>query len=239
MPSSSPRSCSSKRWLPQLSPIIMSGSGASPISPCWLGLQKVTSSTHGKASVITRGRAICGRSRKQCKTGAAATFLEVSRQCEDCRASAVTPPMLSRRSPSISQSRSSKPTLLAFWRVCLISTTRSIERQCVIFSAKYQQHQHAGDGRQDRDWDTKARIIPEADFQMFARRFHYDHVGDGTNDGEIASKCRRQREHFPHQDRFGKARDPFSRHKHERHVRENVRSGYGKPCEIPSLRCHA
>src|SRR5207247_620971 len=88
---------------------------------------------------------------------------------------------------------------------------RRIERRCVIFSAKYQQHEHAGDDRQDRDWDTKARIIPEADFQMFARRFHYDHVGDGANDGEIASKCRRQREHFPHQDRFGKARDPFSR----------------------------
>src|SRR5206468_5704549 len=61
-------------------------------------------------------------------TGAAATFLGVSRQYEDCRASAVTLLMLSRRSPSISQSRSSKPTLLAFWRVCLISATRSIER---------------------------------------------------------------------------------------------------------------
>ena len=40
-----------------------------------------------------------------------------------------------------------------------------------------QQHDHASDGGQNRDWDTEARIIPKADLHMFARRFHHDHVG--------------------------------------------------------------
>ena len=126
-PSSSPSSCSSRLRLQPLSLIIMSGSAASRISPPWPGLRKMTSSTRGKVSAITRELAICMRLRKPCNIAMEADFHAISRQSVHCPVSGVTRPMPSRPSPLISQFPLSKPTLLAFWRACLIFTARSIE----------------------------------------------------------------------------------------------------------------
>lgn len=56
-----------------------------------------------------------------------ADFRAIWRRSVNCPVSVVTRPMPSRPSPLISQFQLSKPTLLAFWRGCLIFTGRSIE----------------------------------------------------------------------------------------------------------------
>jgi A/G-specific adenine glycosylase len=90
------------------------------------------------------------------------------------------------------------------------------------FSAQHEQHTDPGSSRHNRDRNAKPRIIPEANFQMFPRGFHHDHVRNRTDDCKVTGEGRCQREHFPHQRRVGEMRNPFSGHENKRHVRKNV-----------------
>src|SRR5205814_9524587 len=48
--------------------------------------------------------------------------------------------------------------------------------QRAIFSPQDEQHDYAGNGRKNCDWDAESRVIPETDFDMLARGFDYYHV---------------------------------------------------------------
>src|SRR5438270_13248931 len=87
---------------------------------------------------------------------------------------------------------------------CLLHT----EGHCDIFLTNHEQRDHTGSSCQDRDWNTKARVIPKTNLDVIARRFDHDHVRDRTNDGEISRERGRQCEYFPHQHRLDKVRDP-------------------------------
>ena len=76
---------------------------------------------------------------------------------------------------------------------------------------------------------SNARVVPEANFEMFSWGFHHDRVGNRTDDCKIARERGRQREHLPHQRRIGEVGDPFSGHENEGDVGKNVSAGHRKP----------
>jgi len=66
------------------------------------------------------------------------------------------------------------------------------------FSVQHEQQKDPGNGSYNRDRNAKPRIIPKANFKMFPRGFHDDHIRDRTDDCKIAGESRRQGQHFPH-----------------------------------------
>jgi hypothetical protein len=114
---------------------------------------------------------------------------------------------------------------------------RRTAAQSLIFSAQQEQDRQASSGRENGNRDPEARVIPETDFDVLARRFNHDHVGDRTDDGEVAGKRRGQRKHLPHQLGLNEVCDPISCYQHERNVRENIGTDRGKPREVLRLHC--
>jgi hypothetical protein len=45
-----------------------------------------------------------------------------------------------------------------------------------IFSPQGGQHDHAGNGRKNCDWDAEPRVIPETDFDMLTLGFDHYHI---------------------------------------------------------------
>jgi A/G-specific adenine glycosylase len=66
------------------------------------------------------------------------------------------------------------------------------------FSVEHEQHEDTGSSREESDGNSKSRVIPKTDFEMFPRGFHDDHVRNRTDDRKIAGERRCQGKHFPH-----------------------------------------